>query len=397
MQQTLIIYLRAEGNSQPDWVVVSDGVILQSVLSGDASLLSQLASGKEVIVIVPQQDVLLTSTNLPKMNRSQLSKALPFALEEQVIDDVDALHFAYLHQPNEALSVAIVAKNKMQTWLDLLKTWNVQADIMMPLMFALPLIEQTFVVVVLSDMAIVRMDAYQGFASDINNLNALLNMALQATEDKPEVIYIKNYSGHSFALSTDIKVKEDRYAAHQLQMDAAIHALKFPFINLLQASYKSKKSRLPEMRKLWNTAMMLGAAWLILLFLYPAISYWILHHRASDIDTQMTAIYKRHFPESSNIVAPKLRLQEKLQAYTGAGDNKLFVWLGTLGQGMSEASGIALKRIDYQQNHMTVELTAHSSEVFSRLTDFLTRHGLSVKQNNVNLQGDSVNVTMTVE
>ena len=42
----------------------------------------------ETIAIVPAQDVLLTTAELPKLSRQRLMLALPFALEEQLIDDV---------------------------------------------------------------------------------------------------------------------------------------------------------------------------------------------------------------------------------------------------------------------------------------------------------------------
>lgn len=400
MQQKLIIYLRAQDNINPDWVIVDESGIQQKVRHGNAQDLSALADGKQVIVMVPAEEVVLTSAALPKMNRSHLVKALPFALEEQVIGDVDTLHFVPAdNQSDENLSVAIVAKNKMQEWLALLQSWNVQADVLMPTLFGLPLEENTWIVA-LQDMAIVRMSAYQGFACDINNLNELLNIALHSTGQAPQQIHIKNYSSHTFvtALNAEINVKQDSHAENQLESDLAINTLKFPYINLMHGAYKSKKSRYPEMNKIWKTAMILSIALLSLLFLYPAISYLILNQRVNNISEQIAEVYKRNFPQSSSIVAPKLRMQEKLQAYMGhAGESKSLILMGTLGRAMNEAKGITIKRLDFQQNRMTLELSAASSQAFSRLTDFMTSHGLTVKQDSANLAGTHVNAIITVE
>lgn len=401
MQQKLIIYLQTQDNSNPDWVIMDDALrIQQYVRQGNPDELSHLAAECEVIVMVPAEEVVLTSASLPKMSRSQLVKALPFALEDQVIDDVEVLHFVPAdNQPDENLPVAIVAKHKMQEWLGLLQTWNVQADIIMPAIFGVPVEENTWVIV-LQDMAMVRMNAYLGFASDMNNLNELLNIAIHSAKQAPAKIHIKNYSTHAVAteLKVAIPIQEDLYNIKQLQIDLAVNALQFPYINLMQGIYKSKKSRFPEMRKIWNAAMILGMVWLSLLFLYPAVSYFILNQRVSNIDTQISEIYKRNFPQSNSIVAPKLRMQEKLQTFMGqTGESKSLILIGTLGKGMHAANGITIKRLDFQQNRMTLELTAVSSQAFSTLTDFLTHHGLNVKQDSANLAGTRVNAIITVE
>src|ERR1700687_202408 len=83
----------------------------------DHANLAALAMGKEVIVIVPGEDVLLVHAKLPKMNRSRFLKVLPFALEEQLIDEVETLHFALAEtQDTGDLAVAVVRQQKMQEW-----------------------------------------------------------------------------------------------------------------------------------------------------------------------------------------------------------------------------------------------------------------------------------------
>ena len=63
-------------------------------MKGDAAALAEAALDRINIVIVPSEDVLVTTVTLPKMNRSRLLQAIPYALEEQVIEDVDTMHFA---------------------------------------------------------------------------------------------------------------------------------------------------------------------------------------------------------------------------------------------------------------------------------------------------------------
>lgn len=61
----------------------------------DPSAIKAEATGKEIIILVPAEDVLLTIVQLPDMSKTRLLEALPFALEDQLIADIDTLHIAH--------------------------------------------------------------------------------------------------------------------------------------------------------------------------------------------------------------------------------------------------------------------------------------------------------------
>jgi general secretion pathway protein L len=388
--QSLILYLHSDDRIQPS--VIEQGHLQQE----PHQELAQLAEGKQVIVLVPSQDVLLTSVKLPKMNRSRLMQALPFALEEQVIGDVDSLHFVPLNiDENEKLAVAIVSKEKMQSWLNQLEVFHIQPNILIPAVLTLPLEENAWTIV-LHDMAMVRMQEYEGFSCDVDNLNELLNIALNAALVKPHVINIHNYTHDALAaaLNVSVSVKETFHDRHNFMSDIDLSSA----ANLLQGSYKSKKSRMPEMQKMGSAVMMLGVLWLVLLFLYPTISYFILKHRENEINNQVAQIYKRYFPQSASVVAPKLRMQDKLKQFSkGAGDTRVFIQMAYIGKGLREARGITLKRLTWQGTQMTLELSAASSENFSTFTDYLEREGIKIRHDSANLVGTRVNAVITME
>jgi general secretion pathway protein L len=435
MQQQLIIYLSLQ--DALTWVTfeVETG-IKRSGAVGNAEELAQLAANKEVIIVVSAQDVLLASAKLPKMNRSRLAQALPYALEEQLIGDVELLHFAPAESEVEGvLPVAIVAKEKMQAWKDVLQNWNIKADSLVSQVFTLPVQDKTWTLV-LQEMAILRMGNYQGFACDINNINEMLNIALQSADHLPQCLHIYNYTANSIVdalnlsantntsvsentnteintsvninkntnenrqLNSEVIIKEDLRSPEKFYTDLVANITKFPHIDLLQGAYKTKakKSKLPATRKLWDTMFYLAAAWICLLFLYPTISYFILKQRLHGIDGQIAAIYKHYFPQSSTVVAPKLRMEEKMQRVAAkSGDSKSLLLIGYVGKAMTEAHNIQIKRMDFQNNQLTIELSAASSQEFSQFTDFLSHQGLNVKQQGANLSGERVNSSIVIE
>lgn len=401
MQEKLIIYLHAHDLEHPSWAVLdAEGNVRQSESHDNALGFSQIAEDKEIIVIVPAEDVLLTSVVLPKMNRTRLAQALPYALEEKLIDDVESLHFAYgEHRADEPLPVAVIAHERMEQWLNLLNAWHVKIDLLVPASFVLPYEENAWHILV-ADMAIARTELFQGFACDKANLPALLALASAEANQAPQSIHIRNYTKEPFAplLNTLSTVQEEVQPEQHFIADLAHYAGKTPLLNLLQSRYATKKSKFPRRDKLWKAAIGFVTVWVAILFLYPTVSYFILKQRTHIINAQIVQIYKRQFPQSTNIVAPKLRLQEKLQKLSvQAGENRLLVLLGYVGKGIQVAESVKIKRFDFQNNQLTLELNAGSSEDFSAFTGFLTRQGLNVKQQNANLTGARVNATVLIE
>lgn len=395
MNSKIVIFL--DSNNHPGWAVLdSDRHAVRQVLDGNPEDLAADAREREVIVLVPGEDVLLVSAEVPKMNRARLAQALPFALEEQLVGDIDSLHFATgAYQADGTLPVAVVAHEKMRHWLELLRSWSVKADVLMPVSLALPYEESAWHVM-LAESASVRSGVYHGFACERENLNEYLRLA----GPLPRQIHIHNYTSHACAgtLDDDIQCSEKLLPRSRMLADLASQAAQTQPLNLLQGQYAVKKSRLPHLHKMLQAAAVLAAVWVVLIFAWPAVSYFILKQRVSSIDSQIAVIYRRNFPQSASLVAPKLRMEEKLQKLSGQmGENRFLLLLGYMGKAMHAAPGVTLKRMDFQNSQLTLQLTAGSSDEFSAFTDYLTRQGLTVKQQNANLAGERVNATVTLE
>lgn len=401
MQEKLILFLHISDPGKTCWVVLGEQAQVEHcIISGDTAGLSQLAINKEVIVVVPAEQVLLTMAKLPKLNRSRLLQALPYALEEQLVADVDTLHFAPgPYQADDNLPVAVVAKEKMQYWLSLLQDWRVQADAFIPSSLALPYTENTWQVLI-SAVAMVRTGLFQGFVCDIANLPTMLDLALAAGVSAPPLIYLHNYTQQAISSTYQlpVTVKEDMINPEQLLSDLARNVVTYPSLDLLQGEYAVKRARLPQMDKMKRVASYLAIGWLALLVLVPTLSYCMLSYRANRIDAQIAQIYQRNFPQATSIVAPELRMQEKWQKLSAElGQNRFLLLTAYVGKSMLNAANVALKRFDFQNNQLTLELSAPSSDDVNAFNDALSQQGVTVKQQNANLAGGRANATLVIE
>src|SRR6266516_1353965 len=98
--------------------VAAGGAVRQGAQRG----LEGLAPAEEIIVWTPATETLFLRARLPTRSAAKIAQALPFALEEQLIDPPERLHFAFAHEPDGALAVAVTRRERMESWLAALAT-----------------------------------------------------------------------------------------------------------------------------------------------------------------------------------------------------------------------------------------------------------------------------------
>ncbi len=113
----LLRFDRADGDDAATFMVCNDaGQVVQSPRRGTLAAAAALAPLRRVVGLLPASDVVTLDAELPARAGSKLLQAVPYALEEQVADDIDELHFAIgARAPDGRTPVCIVAKPLMQS------------------------------------------------------------------------------------------------------------------------------------------------------------------------------------------------------------------------------------------------------------------------------------------
>lgn len=354
-----------------------------------------IRENNRIIVIVPAQDVLLTSVSIPKLNRKQLLQALPFALEDQLIDDVANLHFAINHRDVDGnVSVAIVSKQKMQHWLALLKEVNVTPTALIPATLAIPYQSDEWTVCLRDHESWVRTGLYSGFFCETDNVSALLQLQL-ANTSAPKQLTLYRFSEKSFAMDAlhvnDIQPKPDDFlpwlmTAYQDNTD----------INLLQAPYEIQ-STLPTGKKLQKTLGFLAVSCVSLLLVSHIISWVILQHAENRTQQQINLIYKKHFPEAKNIVAPRERLADKLKRFSSPVNQQDFLFLlSIVSAHLKKSSDIHIQQMDYHDKVLSLKVTAATFDSLDALTEGLKQQHIHVKQQSTTHAESQINATLFI-
>lgn len=399
MTKRLIIYLQTEHPESVSWATMNaSGQIQQSASHGNWQDLSTFANLDDITVIVPQQDVLLTVAALPKLSRQRMLQALPFALEEKLIDDVHDLHFAIGdYQENNTLPVAVVKKQKMEQWLSLLKQVGIVPNKIIPATLALPYTPKNWHGCTINDSYLIRTDKYSGFVAEKNNLTTLLAIQLANTIEKPESLHWYSFANEplpteiSNIILNDIDCSNKNYFE---KIDEWIH--NYSFINLLQGPFQAKQ-KTSLAKKIWLISACLFLSWIFLLFLNNLVSYFILEKNAKTTETAINQIYRHHFPAATSIVAPRERMEEKIKKSNAlANKNPLLNLLASVGKSLDQSGGIRLQSLDFRESMLNLTILANSFNHLDTFSQSLKKQGLNVKQQNASMAGTEVKATLII-
>src|SRR3990167_2751955 len=335
-----------------------------------------------VVVIVPSSAVLIKSVKLPKTNDNKLRQAIPYALEEDIIDDVETLHFA-LGQWNETgLAVVVIAKIKLKSWLDELSHKTIQPTHLIPSVFALPWKNKTWTLVMFDDHALLRTGVQSGLSIGITNIAFTLQILInEAKENLPETIVVYNYSKNTLpSILIEFKIIDNPPEFLQLASET-IKSIK-P-INLLQGKYKVKH-KASALRRNWQLAGIITLIWIGVILLTDIANYFYYQWENNKLNQQISVLFKEVFPNTRAVVEPKIAVERALKRLQiSASGGPFLQLLGKTGNVLKNRSEIHIKNLNFSQNLLQFKITATSFAELDKLNNELRQLGLTVTQSNV--------------
>jgi general secretion pathway protein L len=133
MAEFLVIRLGADDDSYASWIAVdNDGTRRTPPVTGPLEEAVKDTGSREVIALVPAGETSTLTCDLPAKG-ARLRAALPFALEEQVADEIENLHFAPgARRAGGDLPVTVVAHDRMDAWLERLRDAGISPARLVP-------------------------------------------------------------------------------------------------------------------------------------------------------------------------------------------------------------------------------------------------------------------------
>lgn len=343
IMETLFIKLDNKSPDTAQWVVVDEaGNPQPTIRQGSLTEAGAFAHQRRVVCAIPTTDVYLDHVNLPgSRSRRKLQQAVPFALEDDLAEDLDDLHFAMGKEQtvtatepegsgsptpsHVSLPVAVIGKDRLRAYLDRLTEAGIKPHVLMPDVLAVPYQDNEWGICIGEHSALIHTRPQAGFACDLENLPFLLETALNngtARETPPSQIRIWNHNGSVPELNLDKEIQVDWVEPDGMPIATLAKGYKKDHhINLLQGEF-SYQQEYGKLLKPWRLPATLLLVLVVVAFTSNMIEYYRLKNQQDQLQQSMLDIYKQTFPEARNIPQPRSQMEAKLKELGAAGGSE---------------------------------------------------------------------------
>jgi general secretion pathway protein L len=372
------------------WVVVdSHGAAIEAASSGPLEAAVAAAAGRHVCVLVPGTDVLLLEPELPAKAGTKLAQIVAYALEEQLADDIDDLHFAIGKRSADSLrtQVAVVARALMDDWLGAVQAVGIVPECVYADTDLLPANPGQAVAWLDGDTVVVRP---AGGGSPMTMPADALAEALALV--RPAEDFTVGTRGRGLILYTGasewqehgptVEAVREQFDGLKVQVltDGPLALLAQQMssgdaINLLQGSYAPQTSGTVGWRA-WRIAAVLLACLVGLHVAGKATELIVLKKRERSIDASIDQAFRASMPGEHNTTDARRRMEQRLVTVRGGGEfSGLLPALGALAAARSGAQGTVVQALSFRAGSVDLKLAAPNAESLDHISRALRDSG----------------------
>jgi type II secretion system protein L len=375
------------GAATANWLVAdASGRPLTAASSGTLQQAAAAAVGRHVAVLLPPADVLLAEVELPVKGGTRASQVAPYALEEQLVGDVEAQHFA-IGARNESTGrtlVAVIAHTELEQLLQTLSAAGIAAVSVISEAALVPPGPNHATLMLDGDtLCIVPPGGAQAAVLPAANVGAALELAVGADTLGGTTILCVATPLDWQQRSAEIEALRSRCAGLKVQLaKSGLLPWLAPqlgagtVINLLQGRYAVRKTWSGRWQH-WRVAAVLAGA---LLLLHVAGQLWTLAQlRSAERELSVAAeeFANRVMPGEGSTTGLRQRAEQRLLAAQRADDGSgLMSALAAIAAAVPAAGGAtAIQTFQFQGGALEVKLRANDADSLERLSQQLRAAG----------------------
>ena len=377
MRNTLL--LRADSVAEDTWRWLRlgpEGAPEGSIHIGPLAQAAREGAELRTVVLVPGTKCLLTQVQIPGSNRKKLLRAVPYALEDQLSDEVEQLHFAVGEQdPGGQWPVVVINRDYLRSLLEVLTQAGLDVAQVIPELLVIPYNAGEISVVVSREIALVRTGAASGFAVDSDNLGVLLAAQPRDTDAAAPLVhvYVNQDSEMPDTSDYDGQVNVETFAASPLGI--FVQGLETGPINLLQGEF-SRSGEWSRVLKPWRATAALLVAGILISLLVTGIDYYRLSLESDRLQARIEATFRKAMPGTQRIVNPRVQLEQELNRLQGTQAGAGFlVLLGKTGAVLKDVAGVEIGGVNFRAGRLDLDIKVPSLQQLDTLKQSLANAG----------------------
>jgi len=393
--EQLVVRLGANPDEAIHWIVWSSqqNEIIASGALPDVEQLGTLADragGRPICALVPTSDILLKWVELPAKAGRKALAAIPFILEEEISGDIAQQFFALGPKVGNNQAVAVVSKDKLQSWLNIIQDAGLACEQLIPDVLALPLAgENAWSILELGEQLLVRKDDWAGLQGERDwLLQAINHLARQHVKQNEHALLINDYSGTDLANIENLDVTVMPLDLPMKVLAQGVQSAKF---NLLQGEYKIKNQASGQFKK-WRVAAVLAVIALFTTLVDKNLEQNRLDEQLVILKAQVSGEYKRAFPNAGAYRDLRTTMGRQVKALEqGGGGVSMLIMLSQLKSAFEESNvKPQTMRFDSSRTELRIKAVATNFDALDRFKRQVEAQGFTVEQGSINQKDNQV-------
>ena len=352
-----------------------DGQVITPLVRRSIDELRALQLNAKTIVVLPAQRTSFHTVELPWLGDRKARAAIPFALEEQLAQNVTTVHVAFdrKHYQNNHYVVAIIDKAFLTDLIARFDAANLSFDLITIDWFALTENEAC----VTERGLLVNDNVFKGALS--GELSALY------LKDRPKA--------EPLLMFTDsLPVKEAVTSTLVEELSAvwlAKRLLKATPMNLCQGALQHDTTQ-QSGRYWYKASAFVAGALLASVVLFNIVYLYSLNASITELDIKIAVIYREFFPGASQIISPKFRIGQLLKGGSANSDTvSLWTLVDKLAQTVN-GDQLTIDQLRFQRHVLSVTLTSKNFAALEDLQQRLQQAKVKVTQAQASSQSNQV-------
>ena len=386
MADTCVLRLFADGQVE-SVLVDATGARRSAVSRGTLSDAAAAGGGRRVTVLVPGAEVTLAQPEVPVRSGTRLLQVVPYALEEQLAGDIDALHFAVGRADGSKVPTAAVERTRLAGWLTNLAAAGIHPDALYADAMALP--DNPGHVVVLCDgpRLFVRRPQELPIVIEADPLPLALRVAglppaAPAAADTHVIVYAtaadwQRHAAAFEALRPQLGTLKVQLLAEGATALLASSAVTQPPFSLLQGEFATHGDWQTQWQR-WRIAALLLAALVVVHLAALGFGWWRLAAEDKKLDQGLTAVVQDALPDIKNPTRiPNLRqlVEGRVNAAQSLGHTGLIGTLSGVARALGQTPNVTIQNLNYRDGSTDLTVEAPDVGTLDRFQQALGQQG----------------------
>ncbi len=370
-----------------------------------------------LIGLVPGDEALFCLADIPAKQARFILQALPYAVEEQIAQDIDTVHLALGSRSESGFRVAAIDRNRMSEWVDLFSGWeHARLDAIYPDAALLPETEGGWSICLDGENAMLISDRGEWLSIQSRNLGMFAHtLAAPPSENVVAEMPVTIFGTEQELDQQQAAISELRSAGRlvvkleaielmplELLAHAHHHHLSHP-INLCQGSYGVHGGQASPLRA-WKPLIAVACVWFVIQ-LGVELGMGFYHQQKADTTReQAMAIYREVFPDDRRTHAGNVRrvVEGQLRSIGSGGPVADFITLmkytGDQYTKVPQNQSLTFNSINYSRSRgeLVVDIRADTYNRMSALRNGLAQQGLEAQIGSVVNESSGARGRLTV-